>query len=194
MLERIRGRILAREPAAAVVEAGGLGYRVLMPLATAEALPAPGGEATLLLHLVVREDEWRLYGFVREDDRAVFRRLLRIPGIGPGLALGLLSGLSAAELRAAVIHGDLKTLSRVKGVGRKTAERVVLELREEWCLGADGGAPAAPAGPAGPAGDAARALESLGLDPLEARRRVERLLAEGAPADPGELVRRALRL
>ncbi len=193
MYESLRGTIRRREPAAVVVECGGLAYRIQIPLSTYEALPGPDQEALLLLHLVVREDEWRLFGFAREEERSVFRRLIRVAGIGPVLALGLLSGLRAAELRAAVAHSDLKALCRVKGVGRKTAERIVVELRDEWRLDEADSAAGTLAPLPGPVGDAVRALESLGLDAQEARRRVERLLAEGVSPEAGELVRRALR-
>jgi Holliday junction DNA helicase RuvA len=190
--ESIHGRLVHRDPASAVIEAGGIGYRVHVPLSTYEALPAVGEQATLLLHLTVREDEWRLYGFAAAEERAVFQALLRVSGVGPVMALGLISGFRPAELRAAVGGADVKALTRVKGVGRKTAERIVVELRDVWKDGEDGGSPFQ--APAGPLADAVRALESLGLDAGEARRRVERHAAEaGGEIDTGDLVRRALR-
>jgi Holliday junction DNA helicase RuvA len=194
MYESIRGRLLVRDPTSAVVECQGLAYRVLVPLSTYEALPAPGAEATLRLHLVVREEEWRLFGFATEEERGVFRRLIRVAGVGPVVALGLLSGLRPKELRAAVAAGDLEALTRVKGVGRKTAERVLVELREEWAAGGEVAPLAAPLAD-GPAADAVRALLSLGMEPGEARRRVDALLANagGVAPDPGTLVRAALR-
>jgi len=187
--EALRGRLLVREPTSAVLECGGVAYRLLIPLPTYESLPALGEEARLLLHLSVREDEWRLFGFGNEEERRTFRRLLGVAGVGPVLALSLLSGLRPRELRAAVATGDLKTLCRVKGVGRKTAERVALELRDEWRL--EEGEPGAQA-PTGAQGDALRALVSLGLDAAEARRRID-AVPDAAALDPGDLVRRALR-
>jgi Holliday junction DNA helicase RuvA len=187
--EALRGRLLVREPTSAVLECGGVSYRVLIPLSTYEALPAPGAEARLLVHLAVREDEWRLFGFGSEEERLTFRRLLGVIGVGPVLALSLLSGLKPRELRAAVASGDLKALCKVKGVGRKTAERVALELRDAWSLAESVSGEDAPAGAKG---DALRALLSLGLDAAEARRRLD-AVPEADGKDAGELVRRALR-
>jgi Holliday junction DNA helicase RuvA len=189
MLESIRGRLASKAPATAVVEtAAGLGYAVSVPLPTWERLPAAGQEVTLLLHLVVREDEWRLYGFADEEERALFRACLRVSGVGPATALALLSGMTARDLRAAVTGGDVAALQRVKGVGKKTAERMVVELRD-----ALGAVPRAAAGvPAGPLGDAAAALVALGLAEAEAAERVRRVPgAAGLPL--AEVVRRALR-
>jgi Holliday junction DNA helicase RuvA len=188
MFESIRGRLVAKSPARAVVEAGGLGYAVNVPLPTYERLPAKGEEVTLRLHLIVREDEWRLYGFADEEERALFRACLKVSGVGPATALALLSGMAPRELRAAVTGGDVTSLQRVKGVGKKTAERLVVELKD--ALGAE---PRAAGGvPAGPLGDAAAALVSLGLTEAEAFERVRRV--PGAADLPlSEVVRRALR-
>src|SRR5687767_10623025 len=128
--DSIQGRLTAREPARVVVEAGGLGYLLHVPLSTWEALPPVGEEVRLLLHLAVREDEWRLYGFATPGEREAFRGLLRVSGVGPAVSLGLLSGLGAEALVRAVGQGDARALTRVKGVGKKTAERIVLDLRE----------------------------------------------------------------
>ncbi len=193
MYESIRGTLLRREPAAAVVETAGLAYRIHVPLSTSEALPPPGSEVTLCLHLAVREDEWRLYGFARDEERAVFQSLLRVNGVGPVMALGLLSGFRPSEFRSAVASGDIKALTRVKGVGKKTAERIVVELRDalpeaDPVIAPDG----TPAG--GIEQDAVRALESLGLDATDARRRVAKIVADGGEdLDASEVIRRALR-
>ena len=194
MYEGIRGTLLRREPASAVVEAGGLAYLVQIPLSTYEALPAAGAEVSLRLHLAVRDDDWRLFGFGSEAERAVFRALLRVGGVGPVMALSLLSGFRPKEFQAAVAGGDLRALTRVKGVGKKTAERIVVELRDAWQdeAGIVGG-PGAPAA-GGPAEDAIRALQSLGLDPLEARKRVTQHAGEHPEAaDASDLIRKALR-
>lgn len=190
MFDSIHGRVLVRDPARVVVEAAGLGYLLHVPLSTFDALPAVGAEARLLLHLVVREDEWRLYGFATAREREAFRDLLRVGGVGPALALVLLSGLGHEALVEAVRTGDVRALVRVKGVGKKTAERVVLDLKERWAAGA-GEAPAA--APQGVAGDALRALVALGLEPAEAGRRLEALGAAARGMAVAELVRRALR-
>lgn len=196
--ESLHGRLTRKEPAFVVVTAGGIGYRVLVPLSTFEALPRAGQDADLLLHLVVREDEWRLFGFATEDERDAFRTLLRVAGVGPVLALAILGGLGPGELARVVREGDIKALTRVKGVGRKTAERIAVELKDAWGQRASvpgpGGAPVVE----GPKAQAVRALEALGHAPEEARRRVEGAAqkAEGSAAadDVAALVRAALRM
>lgn len=196
MYDSIQGRVLAREPARVVIEAGGLGYLLHVPLTTFDALPAVGAEARLLLHLVVREDEWRLYAFASARERETFRDLLRVSGVGPAVALTLLSGLGAEALLESVRGGDARALTRVKGVGKKTAERVLLDLKERWAAGAattPGGGGGVGAAPAGVGGDALRALEALGLERAEAERRLETLGPEAKTLPLAELVRRALR-
>lgn len=197
MFDSIRGLLKSSAPTRAVVEAAGIGYEVHLPLSTYESMGKVGEEATLLLHLVVRENEWRLFGFATEGERNVFRALLRVNGVGPVMALSLLSGLKPAEFRVAVTKGDVRSLTRVKGIGKKTAERIVVELRD--VVGADG-ADGALAGVDGAASsavvedaveDAVKALMALGLDLSEARRRVEK--HAGADLPVSELVRRALR-
>lgn len=175
----------------AVIETGGIGYRVHIPLSTYEALPPEGSEAVLLLHLVVRDDEWRLFGFAGPEERAVFLALLRVSGVGPVLALSLLSGLRPAEFRNAVASSDWKTLTGVKGVGRKTAERIVVELRDVWQAAEAVAGDPRDGGDTGPQADAVRALESLGLDGAEARKRVRKHAADTTGVS--DLVRRALR-
>lgn len=193
VFDSIQGRVAAREPARVVIEAGGLGYLVQVPLSTFDTLPEVGREARLLLHLTVREDEWRLFGFASARERETFRDLLRVSSVGPALALTLLSGLGPEALIQAVGEGDPAVLTRVKGVGKKTAERVLLDLKDRWAAGGPGGVGGAVAAPKGPAGDALRALESLGLERAEAERRLAALgpQAQGLPV--AELVRRALR-
>jgi Holliday junction DNA helicase RuvA len=191
--EAIRGTLLRREPACAVVEAAGLAYRIHVPLSTSEGLPPPGEEVTLRLHLNVRPDEWRLYGFARAEEREVFRALLRVGGVGPVMALGLLSGFRPEEFRTAVASGDVRGLTRVKGVGRKTAERIVVELRDVMQAQGEAGGDGAGALAPGPVADAVRALESLGLDPADARARVARHAGKAPDAGASELIRRSLR-
>ncbi|MDJ0522704.1 MAG: Holliday junction branch migration protein RuvA [Planctomycetota bacterium] len=193
MYEAIRGTLLRREPAAAVVEAGGLAYLLHIPLSTYETLPEAGSEVTLRLHLAVRDDDWRLFGFGSDGERAVFRALLRVSGVGPVMALSLLSGFRPKEFRAAVAGGDVRALTRVKGVGKKTAERIVVELRDVWKDDASGVSPEGAPTASGPVEDAIRALQSLGLDGAEARKRVVKHAADDAGADASELIRKALR-
>jgi Holliday junction DNA helicase RuvA len=192
VFDSIRGTLTRREPARVVVETGGIGYEVQVSLSTFEALPPTGSEARLLLHAVVREDEWRLFGFATGSERQAFRAVLRVGGVGPVTALSLLSGLTPTELARAIAARDVKALMRVKGIGRKTAERIVLELKDVLGDEAGEGGGVSPA-PGGPHEDAVRALAALGLDPAEARRRVEALSARLGDVGVAELVRAALR-
>lgn len=193
VFDSIHGRLARAEPARIAVEVGGFGYALSIPLGTYEGLPPRGSDVRLLVHLVIREDEWRLFGFLTEREREIFRALLGVTGVGPMTALALLSGLKPSELSAAVGAGDIRTLTRVKGVGRKTAERIVVELRD--VLG-DGGAAALPSGvlAAGPEADAVAALLALGLDAGEAARRVAKARAAQPDAEVAAIVRAALRL
>lgn len=193
MYESIRGRLLERAPASAVVDCGGLAYRCQIPLSTYERLPSAGDEVVLLLHLTVREDEWRLFGFSDADQREGFRALIRVNGVGPIMAMSVLSTFTPDELSATVSQGDVTGLTRVKGVGRKTAERIVVELRDVFAAAT----PSPRAAPAtAPAIEAVRALEALGQDPLQARQKVDKALAAmgGATDDVTALVRAALRV
>jgi Holliday junction DNA helicase RuvA len=145
----------------------------------------------LLLHLVVSEDAWRLFGFATDAERSLFRTCLKVSGVGPATALALLSGMGARDLQAAVASGDVKALTRVKGIGKKTAERLVVELRDALAVPggvASGGAIAG----GGPVADAHAALVALGLDPSEAAERLRRI-PDAATLDVPALVRRALR-
>lgn len=190
MYESIRGRLVAKDPASAVVEAGGIGYALHVPLSTYERLPEVGKETSLRLHLVVREDEWRLYAFADEEERRLFRACLSVSGVGPVTALALLSGMTPADLAAAVRGGDVDALRRVKGVGRKTAERLVVELKD--ALGGTEGPGSARKSLTGVLAEASAALVALGLSPDEAAERLRKV--PGAAALPaGEAVRRALR-
>ena len=191
MYESIRGTLVDRDPASAVVDCGGLAYRIQVSLSTYERLPPVGETATLWLHLAVREDEWRLFGFAQQAERAGFRALIRVNGVGPAVAMSVLSGFTPAGLTEAVSGGDVSALTRVKGVGKKTAERIVVELRDVMATEVpSGSAPAA----GSPGAEAVRALQALGQDAAEARRRVDVALGDlGHDADVTALVRRALR-
>ena len=200
MYESIHGTLQGREATAAVVAAAGIGYRIQIPLSTYERLPALGEAVTLLLHLVVRDDEWRLMGFGTEEERAGFRALLRVNGVGPAVALSVLGGLAPASLHRAIAEGDVAALTRVKGVGKKTAERILVELRDAWANPLPGqeapGGNLSPGGLRGPAREALDALLALGHRPEEAHRRVQRALKRLDDPDSvevAELVRSALR-
>ncbi len=195
MFESIRGPLVLKEPARCVAEAGGLGYTINISLSTYEDLPRQGEEAFLYLHPVVREDGWRLFGFSRSDEREVFRDLLRVNGVGPLMALSLLSGFRPKELAATVGQGDVRSLTRVKGIGKKTAERILVELKDRWSdVAAAAGVIDGSGAETTAAGDAVQALQALGLDGLEAQQRVKKILAKEPDLAVSDLVRMALRM
>ncbi len=131
MIAHLRGRLLWKHPNQAVVEAGGVGYDVTITVPTFSDLPAAGGEVALHIHTHVREDTLALFGFLRAEEKRLFERLLQVSGIGPKLAITILSGMAATEMVGAIRRGDVARLTRIPGIGRKTAERMVLELREK---------------------------------------------------------------
>lgn len=193
MYSYLRGILAARKPASAVVEAGGVGYEVQTTLLTSGALPEPGVEVLLHVHPVFREDRVTLFGFLTEDEREVFTILLTVAGVGPGLARTILSGTTIEGLAGAVLSGDEKALVSIPGVGRKLAQRLVVELREPLA----GRAGAAPAGAlSGPAEEAVGALVTLGYPRIKAFNAVRDALREtSGPGSPTveSLVREALR-
>lgn len=201
MYDYIAGTVASRTATAVVVEAGGVGYELLAPLGA--PFPAPGAAARVATHLVVREDSQTLYGFPTPADRDLFRILLKVRGVGPGMALGVLSGMSAGEVAEAVLREDVKAFTAVKGVGKKTAEQILLDLGDKASLLAalGGGSPVSPGGPsapeAGPAdshlADAVAALVSIGYSDKEAAKRVEAAAEELGGDDLEALVRRAIR-
>lgn len=199
MIAQIRGRLAGIHADRVMVEtAGGVGYEVIVPIGVLEKLGAVGAEVTLATELVVREDGWALYGFADERERRFFQRLTTVSGVGPKLALTLLSTLGLVRGAKAVRDRDIATLASVSGIGRKTAERLALELADKVGEFVSGDAASAPPPLAGGAQAARQALERLGYAPPEADRAVRQALAEGGPhpgADGAEvLVRRALQL
>lgn len=193
MFEFIRGRLEERGPAHAVLDAGGVGYRLEIPASTFDRIRdlPPQSETRLLVHHVVREDEWRLYGFATEAERRLFTHLLGVKGVGPAIALHILSGSTIPEIVRAIKDGDARFLDRVKGVGKKTAERVVLELREKADQVLSSLAAARPPSSGAPTSasahgeDAARALRALGFTEPVARRAVDQALAAIGAAPGG---------
>ncbi|MBI3695757.1 MAG: Holliday junction branch migration protein RuvA [Acidobacteria bacterium] len=131
MIASLRGRLLEKHPSQVIVDVNGVGYSVNIPVSTFYQLPERGGEAQLFIYTHVREDVLALYGFLTQKEKALFEKLISVSGIGPRLAVTLLSGLDADELTSAIRRGDVQRLVRVPGVGRKTGERLVLELREK---------------------------------------------------------------
>src|SRR5882672_8636371 len=131
MITFLHGKLVEALPTQVIVSVNGIGYEVLIPLSSFDKLPQPGQEIRLLTHLAVREDAHTLYGFITAAERELFRLLINtVSGIGPKIALNILSGVNANAFRAAVTSGDVKSLSQISGVGKKTAERIVVELRD----------------------------------------------------------------
>src|SRR6202521_5627712 len=131
MIALLRGVLIEKHPNQAIVEAGGVGYDVTIPVSTYTHLPEQGSEVRLRVHTHVREDSLALYGFLTQDEKALFEKLISVSGIGPTLAIKILSGLAAPDLINHIRRGELDKLVRIPGVGRKTAERMVLELRDK---------------------------------------------------------------
>lgn len=172
---------------------GGVTYEVMVPLSVLEALPKVGGELSLHTAMVVREDAWTLYGFASADERKLFQRLMGTTGVGPALAMNLLSTLTGERLVRAVREGDLATLTQVPRVGKKLAERLVLELRDKLDGAELPTSGAKAVGSSGPSADAVRALVALGYQAADAERAV-RMALDGAPKGEttADLIRRAL--
>jgi holliday junction DNA helicase RuvA len=194
VIAQVRGRLLRKEPQEAIVDVGGVGYRVVIPLSTFYRIGEPGDEVTLLTHTHVREDALALFGFLTAAEQALFERLIAVSGVGPKLAVGILSGIEAPDLVAALRASDVARLTRIPGVGKKTAERLVLELKDkvQGLAATEEVAPAA--SPAGTAKeDLVSALLHLGYSRPEAERGVERALKEGDGRFE-DLLRRTLRI
>ena len=193
MISRVRGTLLAREvDHAEVLTGGGVGYELAIPLGVFESLPKVGEDVELHTHLVVREDGWQLYGFSSSFERRVFQRLLTANGVGPALALGMLSTLSAERLVRAIREHDITALQGTPRVGRKKAERLILDLADKLDdVASDAGGRVRPDGAA--AEDAIRALVSLGYSTVDAEKAVRTALDRGGRgmAAP-ELIRGAL--
>jgi Holliday junction DNA helicase RuvA len=188
MIASLRGTLMHREPAGIVVEAGGIGYFVAVPLGTFERLPEVGATVYLHTHLVVREDDWSLYGFESPIDKVIFQRLLGASGVGARIALAILSSLGSDRTVRAVRDRDLAALSTVPGIGRKKAERIALELADRLD---DIPASSAKAEISSPAADAVRALVALGYQPSAAEAAV-RGVSNAQSGDTAALVRLAL--
>lgn len=193
MIAQIRGRLLRKEPQEAVVDVAGVGYRIAIPLSTFYRLGEPGEDVTLLTHTHVREDTLALFGFLTAAEQALFERLIAVSGVGPKLAVSILSGIEAPDLVLALRSSDVARLTRIPGVGKKTAERLVLELKDKMQgLAATEGPAPAPASTAQE--DLVSALVHLGYSRPEAERGVDRALEVDATGRFEDLLRRTLRV
>jgi Holliday junction DNA helicase RuvA len=200
MIALLRGVLVEKHPNQAVVEAGGVGYDVTIPVSTYTHLPDPGIEVRLRIHTHVREDALALFGFLTQDEKAIFEKLIGVSGIGPTLAVKILSGLAAPDLIHSIRRGEVDRLVRIPGIGKKTAERMVLELRDKLPA-VSGEEPAEPAGGAALSPidqDVLSALLNLGCGRPQAEAAVRKAKAAaataGANAEFEPLFRRALEL
>ncbi|MEO7052288.1 MAG: Holliday junction branch migration protein RuvA [Rhodanobacter sp.] len=193
MIGRLRGILVSKHPPSLLVEVGGIGYEVEAPMSTIYDLPGLGKEVILLTHHAVKEDSVTLYGFLHESERALFRNLLKVGGIGAKIALSVLSGVSTDHFARLVHAGDVVALTKIPGIGKKTAERIVVELRDrlDGMSTLTGVSLRDAAVPLDAAGEASVALQQLGYKPVEVSRLVHKVAAEGDDAET--IIRKALR-
>ncbi len=198
MITFLEGALVEALPTHVVVSVHGVGYHVFIPLSSYDKLPAPGAPIKILTHLQVREDAHVLYGFMSTAERDLFRLLINhVSGIGPKTALDVLSGITVTNFKAAVVEGNSKVLSQVKGIGKKTAERIIVELKDKlgvaaaWEAATAGNAPTALEAQAA---DAVAALIALEYKQVDAHRAVRAVLEKNAASTSEEIVRHALKL
>ena len=189
MIGSLAGMLVQKAPPALMVEVGGVGYELEAPMSTFYNLPPVGQPVRLLTHLVVREDAQLLYGFSTVDERQLFRSLLRVSGVGPRIALAILSGSTAGTFAACIQAADVSALTRIPGVGRKIAERLIVEMRDRLAAVAADGHAAIAAAPVGKAAEAFSALVALGYRPNEATRLLKNADSGGSTE---EMIRGAL--
>jgi holliday junction DNA helicase RuvA len=187
MIGRLAGRLVAKHPPQILVDVHGVGYELDVPMSTLYQLPSTGSEVSLLTHLIVREDAHQLYGFASEPERVLFRKLLKISGVGARTALAVLSGMSVSDVKQAVTEQDSGRLTRIPGIGKKTAERLLLELKDKLDIAVI----AAPAEAPPASGDIVNALLALGYNDKEAQFAVKNL---DAAVSVTEGIRHALKV
>jgi len=194
MIARLRGTLIEKHPNQAILDVGGVGYDVTIPISTYSGLPDTGNETVLRIHTHVREDIIALYGFLTLDERNLFEKLIGVSGIGPGLAVKVLSGMAAGDLLNAIRRNELERLVRIPGVGKKTAERMVLELRDKLPAPAGEEQPGPPTSLSQLDEDVLSALTNLGCARPAAEAAVRKARAGGAPDSFEPLFRKALEL
>lgn len=193
MIGRLKGVLVSKQPPWLLLDVNGVGYELEAPMSTFYDLPEIGREVVLCTHYAVKEDSVALYGFLREAERALFRTVQKVSGIGAKIALAILSGASVEEFSRLVQSGDIAALTRIPGIGKKTAERIIVELRDR-VDGLGGGVPGVSlvgAVPADPVSEASVALQQLGYKPAEVSRLVKDAAAPGDSAEA--IIRKALR-
>jgi len=195
MIGRLAGKIVSRKPPFLLIDVQGVGYEVEAPMSTFFALQGDG-PVVLITHMVVREDAQLLYGFASEAERDLFRSLIKVSGIGPRMALAILSGMTASQFRECVMHGDTAPLVKLPGIGRKTAERLLIEMRDRLGDGPVAEGASLPSGsataPKSSVDEAISALVALGYKPPEASRMI-RGLPDAESLDTEQLIRQALK-
>ena len=191
MIGRLRGILISKQPPWVLLDVHGVGYELEVPMSTLYDLPEIGREVTLLTHYAVKEDTAALYGFLHQSERVLFRNLQKVSGIGARIALAVLSGASPADFARLVQAGDITALTRIPGIGKKTAERIIVELRDR-VDGLTAALPASGAVPRDALGEATVALQQLGYKPAEAQRLAREAAAAGDNAEA--IIRKALKI
>lgn len=198
MISYLRGELVQSLPHQITLDIAGVGYQVFIPLSSYDALPQTGSRLTVLTHLQIREDAHILYGFLTADERDLFRLLIqRVSGVGPKIALAILGGMPVDQFKAAVVRGDFQSISRIKGLGKKTAERVVLELKDKVGVAEAWHQAAQPSSSEALFNDALLALINLGYTQVEAHKVIGELRRSPditQDTSPDEIIRAALRL
>jgi len=193
VIAQLRGQILRKGPQEVVVDVAGVGYRVAIPVSTFYRLGEPGSDVELRTYTHVREDTLALYGFLTGAEQDLFERLISVGGVGPRLAVNILSGIEVPDLVAALRTSDVSRLTRVPGVGKKTAERLIVELKDKMPVAVADETPAAPSS-GGPKEDLLSALVNLGYSRAEVERGVDRAVREDGSGRFEDLLRRALQI
>ncbi len=190
MIGRLRGEIILKQPPFLMLDVNGVGYEIEAPMSTFYELPAVGEHIILFTHLMIRDDAHVLYAFYQEQERLLFRTLLKISGVGGKMALAILSGMNAGEFSLCIQNEDVTALVRIPGVGKKTAQRLIIEMKDKLVVTGSATAATASAAQESPSSEAVSALVALGYRPVEANRLVKSVEAEGLGSE--ELIRAAL--
>ena len=196
MITRLKGIVLEKQPTEVVLDVHGVGYRLFVPLSVFAALPDVGQEAVLHTHFVVREDAQHLYGFMDRDERRLFQALIKVNGVGPRLGLAILSGMEMSIFVQSIHDGDTTSLVRLPGVGKKTAERLIVEMRDrlkDWSVGDVPNVPSAAGAASHARHEAEGALVALGYKPAQAEQAVKAALKAQPDLAIEELIRQALK-
>ncbi len=191
MIGRVHGRLLLKQPPLLLVDVSGVGYEIEAPMSTFYKLPAVGELVSLQTHLTVREDAHLLFGFITATEKLLFRELIRISGVGPKLALTVLSGVSVDDFWSIIRAGDLARLTKLPGVGRKTAERLVIEMRDKAGSGGEAGASLVAGAEVSALVEARSALAALGYKPAEIQRFTEAVYKDGMTTE--QIIQQALK-